>query len=66
MGSHVHDQLGAFLDGALSGTEEKSVRDHVAVCGDCRSELESLQSLDADVSADLENLLTPAPDPRRG
>lgn len=60
--AHVHDQLGALVDGALGDDEAEMVRRHLAACDQCRGELESLESLDADVASDLAGLVTPAPE----
>jgi anti-sigma factor RsiW len=43
--SHLGDQLSALVDGELSGTELDRASAHLAGCGACRAELNSLRRL---------------------
>jgi len=49
----THEQLskylGAYLDGELSSSQEKAVRDHLKSWSACQDELEMLQSLSAEL-----------------
>lgn len=42
--NHPGDLLSAYLDGELDTSERPAVRGHLAACGDCRAELESIAS----------------------
>ncbi|MBI3998524.1 MAG: zf-HC2 domain-containing protein [Armatimonadetes bacterium] len=41
----VHQQLSAYLDGELTPAELAEVRDHLAACPECASELEGLRAI---------------------
>lgn len=45
------EQFNMLLDGRLTGAEEKSVRDHLAVCADCRLASASLARIDSALEA---------------
>jgi Carboxypeptidase regulatory-like domain/Putative zinc-finger len=47
------DQLGAYLDGALNDPTRGETERHLAECAPCRTSLEELRMLDADMSAAL-------------
>jgi hypothetical protein len=59
MDKHVVEWLGAYQDGELQPDLASLVRDHLAVCGECRQELASLEAL----SGLLRSLPVSAPDP---
>lgn len=50
METHVRDLLPAFMDDALSETDRKKVEAHLALCPDCRRELEELEAVQAEIS----------------
>ena len=37
-------QLSAYLDGQVSAAEAERIREHLEICGECRAEVESMQS----------------------
>ena len=45
MPDHVTEWLNAYLDGELHGTRLRTVEAHLAECGVCQAELQSLQNL---------------------
>ncbi|HSK67004.1 MAG TPA: zf-HC2 domain-containing protein [Anaerolineales bacterium] len=56
MSKHINEWLNAYMDGELRDSRLKQVEAHLAVCPDCRAELESL--------AGLSSLLHEAPRPQ--
>ncbi len=61
MDEHVLNWLGAYCDGELQPALENRVRDHLAVCAECRQELTTLENL----SSLLRSQSITAPDPVR-
>ena len=59
MDEHVLNWLGAYCDGELQPALENRVRDHLAVCAECRHELTTLENL----SSLLRSQSITAPDP---
>ena len=47
MSNHVTEWLNAYLDGELKGNRLQHVEKHLAECGACQAELESLRGLSA-------------------
>jgi hypothetical protein len=45
MSNHVTEWLNAYFDGELAGRRLHQVEEHLAECGTCQAELESLRSL---------------------
>jgi len=45
MSNHITEWLSAYLDGELKGRKRHQVKEHLAECGTCRAEFESLQGL---------------------
>jgi predicted anti-sigma-YlaC factor YlaD len=41
------EQFNLLLDGRLSGGEEKTIRDHLSGCNDCRRAFENLERIDS-------------------
>ncbi|HEX9595907.1 MAG TPA: zf-HC2 domain-containing protein, partial [Anaerolineales bacterium] len=63
---HPSHQLQAYLDGALSATDQSAISGHLAVCQICRQEFESLQSNAEVIQATLDRLdpsVAEIPDP---
>jgi anti-sigma factor RsiW len=42
MSGHLNEQLSAYLDGELEGAELAAAESHLAVCAECRADLEGL------------------------
>jgi predicted anti-sigma-YlaC factor YlaD len=62
---HEIELLNDLVDGMLSSQEEKQVQQHLAECGDCRKELESIRSL-KDKAASLPKSIQPKHDLWKG